>query len=344
MRYHILRSLSKKGTRLSAGFTLVELLVVIAIIGILVALLLPAVQAARESARRMSCTNSIKNLALAVLNYESTKGELPQARLGPDSTTTAAAFHLRTAVERSGASGFVLMLPQVEEQALYDGLDIFEKNSIWPAKDFDTAGNWHNPTFVPEREPLLSQRPQIFVCPSNNSLPNSENPNYASWTAVPATGCYAFNAGHRGPNSPEPVNACLTKHNNSGPHLYWQAKELRHVTDGTSKTISIGEVIDAHTVDGSNIWSYTFRYADCFRVTNVALNTPTGVDAKAVGTNGAVVNGAFASEHIGGGNFSFLDGHVEFVQDNIDFTIYQDISTIAGTPEDRDVIDDKNCD
>ncbi|TWT35387.1 hypothetical protein KOR34_02780 [Posidoniimonas corsicana] len=327
-----------------AAFTLVELLVVIAIIGVLIALLLPAVQSAREAARRMSCTNNLKNIGLAVLNYESTKGELPPSRLGPDSTGTDEVRNLRTAVERSGASGFVLMLPQLELQSTYDGLEIFDKNSIWPAGIYDPSGNWHNPAYVPAREPLLATRPDIFVCPSDTSLPYSENPRFQSWSAAPATGSYAFNGGHRGPNSPEPVNACLTKHNNTGPHLYWKAKKLRHVIDGTSKTFSTGEVIDAHTVDGSNLWTYAFRYADCFRVTNVALNTPTGVDAKAVGTNAAVVNGAFASRHIGGGNFTFLDGHVEFIADGVDFTLYQDMSTIAGTPEERDAIDNDYCD
>lgn len=329
--------------RENRGFTLVELLVVIAIIGILVALLLPAVQAARESARRMSCTNNVKNLALAALNYESIKGELPPARLGPDSTGSAQVFHLRTAIERSGASGFVLMLPQLEEQAMYDGLEVFEKNSIWPAGIYDPSGNWHNPAFVPDREPLLGQRPDIFVCPSSTSLPFSEIDRFESWSVRPATGSYAFNAGHRGVNTDEPVNACLTKHNNSGPHLYWNVTELREITDGTSKTISVGEVIDAHTRDGSNIWSYGFRYADCFRVTDVPLNTPTGVDAKAVGSNEAVVNGAFASEHAGGALFSFVDGHAEFITDDIELETYQDLSTIANTPEDQDAYDNEYC-
>ncbi len=70
--------------RRRCGFTLVELLVVIAIIGVLVALLLPAVQAAREAARRMSCTNNLKQIGLADLNYESAHGNFVPARIGPD--------------------------------------------------------------------------------------------------------------------------------------------------------------------------------------------------------------------------------------------------------------------
>ncbi|MCH8841333.1 MAG: DUF1559 domain-containing protein, partial [Planctomycetes bacterium] len=79
---------SKRDSRRSLhGFTLVELLVVIAIIGVLVALLLPAVQAARESARRMSCQNNEKNMALACLNYESTKRVFPPGALNAEKSS-----------------------------------------------------------------------------------------------------------------------------------------------------------------------------------------------------------------------------------------------------------------
>ncbi|MEQ8848897.1 DUF1559 domain-containing protein [Botrimarina sp.] len=331
--------------RRSGGFTLVELLVVIAIIGILVALLLPAVQAARESARRMSCGNNLKQLSLAALNYEGVYGELPPARIGPDSTDSSMVDHLRTPVERSGASGFVLLLPFIEEQALFDGLEPFDKNGLWPAGMFGAF--WA----TDERMRLLSQRPDAFVCASSQTLaipdgePDPDDPNrprrFSNWATPPATGTYAFCGGHRGPNNPSPVNFYMTKAMNSGPHLYWNTVEIPEVTDGTSKTLSIGEIIDGHTVKSSNIWSYVLRYADCFRVTDVPLNTLPGVAALAVGTNDAEVNGAFASRHPGGAYFSYLDGHVEFLTDDIDLDTYQNLSTIAGTPAERDAIDEE---
>src|SRR3954464_4988093 len=97
-----------KHQRAASGFTLVELLVVIAIIGILVALLLPAIQAAREAARRAQCQNHMKNIALAVLNYESAKKHYPKGFVSPGPG----------AIESWAWSTFIL--PYLEEQAIFD--------------------------------------------------------------------------------------------------------------------------------------------------------------------------------------------------------------------------------
>src|SRR3954467_5721830 len=107
------------------GFTLVELLVVIAIIGILVALLLPAIQAAREAARRSSCTNNLKNLGLAVLNYEATQKIFPTSE-GWDASYTDDEKNVVDALAPVGSrwlsgKGWILtILPNLEESALYD--------------------------------------------------------------------------------------------------------------------------------------------------------------------------------------------------------------------------------
>src|SRR5436190_11975602 len=113
------------------GFTLVELLVVIAIIGVLVALLLPAVQAAREAARRAQCTNNLKQIALATHTYVDSLMVYPTGRLGCDCWTDDVCG-TRPSSTRPGTSGFVLLLPQLEQQVLYEKLG-FQKGAVAPA-------------------------------------------------------------------------------------------------------------------------------------------------------------------------------------------------------------------
>ena len=106
--------------RPAAGFTLVELLVVITIIGILIALLLPAVQAAREAARRMQCSNNLKQVGLAILNYESSYSVLPPGGLR---LSSRAAY---------GSSWWVRILPYIEAGNVLDRYDVFERRLAWP--------------------------------------------------------------------------------------------------------------------------------------------------------------------------------------------------------------------
>jgi prepilin-type processing-associated H-X9-DG protein len=86
------------------------------------------------------------------------------------------------------------------------------------------------------------------------------------------------------------------------------------------------------------------RYADCHRVTEVPLNTPPGVLAQVAGDNPGNFNGAFASNHPSGAQFLYGDGHVEFISDNIDLDTYQNLSTIAGEPNDMNKKDQQFCD
>src|SRR5262245_52387049 len=114
------------------GFTLVELLVVIAIIGILVALLLPAIQAAREAARRTQCTNKMKQLGLAALNYESARKTLPLSntpnntlnqKTGACAGTTLTVASTLTTTTNRHHSFFTFILPYMEQGTVYDRID-----------------------------------------------------------------------------------------------------------------------------------------------------------------------------------------------------------------------------
>ena len=143
------------------GFTLVELLVVIAIIGILVGLLLPAVQQAREAARRMSCSNQLKQLALAVHNYESSYKSLPTLA-SSQSMVTATASTLN-ANDWRGYTPHAMMLPYIEQTALYNQINFSQAH-------YDT--NIVAPATI---APVVVGRTKVpgFLCPSDKPYPST---------------------------------------------------------------------------------------------------------------------------------------------------------------------------
>jgi prepilin-type processing-associated H-X9-DG protein len=219
-------------------------------------------------------------------------------------------------------------MPFMEDKTLYDQFDIDHGDGIWLSGMATT--NWHTPA----KDAACAVRPSVLVCPSNLSLPVTEDPDYISKQY--AVGSYAFCLGDRGPIANDVSSACMTKHHNSGLHLYWTWRPIKQVLDGLSKTISVGEVVQGHTLESSNMWTYGFRYLDTLRVTEAALNTPPGKDCKTgvgSGDPNVCVNGAFASNHPGGALFVFADGHVEFISDSIDLDTYQNLATVSGTPD-----------
>ena len=222
------------------GFTLVELLVVIAIIGTLVGLLLPAVQQAREAARRSACTNNTKQLALACLNYESTRKRLPAA-------------NDRSAHTTAGWSWIVHILPFVEEVNLYNNLSTTTSrfSSDYSAANAGTMGD----TALPQ-----------LVCPSSTlTNPNTSNTsgergltNYKGCAAVGLLAAGPASASAAEPASTDTTGGgILTKHIWSNEttlraNTSYGGVDTRQVGDGLSKTVMIGEVCGS---DGQFGWA-----------------------------------------------------------------------------------------
>ncbi len=315
------------------AFTLVELLVVIAIIGVLVALLLPAVQAAREAARRSSCVNNEKQIATALMNYESAKKKLPAGRAGCDSSNASLCTG-EPALERTATSAFVKILPYLEQQAIYQALDLKSQNMvIWPAAG-DDQDNYFGAWCTNAVQKALNNRPQMFVCPSADSNPVSDWEVYTSasgWQLTPSTGDYAMCMGHLGPKWDRDLD--FVKLKNSGVFMYLREFKLQQIEDGVSNTFFGGEVLDSHTLDSGNIWSRAERHLDTMRTTDNPINTLPGlgrVHQKRInGTQQYRANGAFGSKHPGGANFYFGDAHVEFISENIDDATYVAYATRA---------------
>ncbi|MBA4029871.1 MAG: hypothetical protein C0478_03000 [Planctomyces sp.] len=196
------------------GFTLIELLVVIAIIAVLIALLLPAVQQAREAARRSACKNNLKQMALALHNYESTHGVLPPGYLHKFDPAGSGANHM-------GFGWGLMVLPQLEQASLYNRFD-FNRPGF-------SAAN------LPAREFSLP----VFLCPSD---PYSQahyvvRDDASSPVEQYAGGSYAANWGPSTASS----NLDDTPTESQGVFYRNSNSRFRDISDGLSNTLAIGE-------------------------------------------------------------------------------------------------------
>ncbi|TWT88474.1 hypothetical protein Mal64_19570 [Pseudobythopirellula maris] len=242
----------QSNTKSNNGFTLVELLVVIAIIGILVALLLPAVQAAREAARRNSCVNNLKNCGLGALNYESTFNYMP-----------AGALYIGN--QGAGQNGFswnVELLRFMEETAAADVIDAAEEEALannpkQPLHHLLTNTNISAATRDKLTE-ISRSTSSIFRCPSDDPLKLATEGGIetalgaTNYTAVMGSG---FSRGTEFDGDPFPANpqifatrdedyyggAADSAINLDGIMLPGRGVKLAKCTDGTSKTLLIGE-------------------------------------------------------------------------------------------------------
>jgi prepilin-type N-terminal cleavage/methylation domain-containing protein/prepilin-type processing-associated H-X9-DG protein len=296
---------------LRKAFTLVELLVVIAIIGILVSLLLPAVQQARESARRTQCVNNLKQVALALATYEISFKSYPPGRLGCDCITATVCASDNDAA-RSGTSGFALLLPFIELDSLYQGLKIGLKGSVYPADCYTdgSTSNWNSGLTS-----LLQSQVPAYICPSHPTLLKNSSPGYGTFALVHGTNGPTF-----------AIDSFKVKLDNTGPFVYKKFKRPAEITDGLSTTMFVGEVREVTHPFNLNRWLIAGRHGDSLRTTDNPLNTKPG---KGVTVNlyNLKVNGAFGSHHPGGGQFAFGDGHVSFLSDNVNLTVYRQLST-----------------
>lgn len=235
--------------RLRDAFTLVELLVVIAIIGILIALLLPAVQAAREAARRAQCINNLKQLGLGLQNYHDVNGAFPLRRGG---TSGCSGW---TGGNCTRVSGFIPLLPFIEQQALYDQIKAGGPNGAPP---YGPPG-WYGWSSWNVQAPGL-------LCPSD-SMPR------------PGAGAmghtnYAFSQG-------DSINNNLNATSSRGMFCVVNSTRLNMVTDGTSNTILMSERIRANFGIGG-MTRVNIRQGTATSITNlttspgVCLTTATG--------------------------------------------------------------------
>lgn len=291
------------------GFTHVELLVVIAIIGTLVGLLLPAVQMAREAARRMQCANNLKQLGLAVHTYHDAYRTLPIS-VGPWKQGP------RYSRQRNGKGWIVSVLPQLEQPALYAA---FQPHF---SGDFFSGGGLNSPA----AHLVMQTRLPVLTCPSDGSNQTLIDQQY-QLLGIPVAGTnYKGVLGDNQISDEMSIHVgtlprCLEKGGCNGLFFrvtYQEPKRFSSVTDGLSNTLLIGEDVVQHNASSAAYYA-NGDYCACHGPINYKPNPPAPLDWANVTT--------FRSNHSGGAQFVIADGSVRFVSESTDQLIYRGLCT-----------------
>ncbi|MEM8945220.1 MAG: DUF1559 domain-containing protein, partial [Planctomycetota bacterium] len=329
----------------------------IAIIGVLVALLLPAVQAAREAARRISCSNNLKNLGLAVLNFESASKRLPysvthwgwqenEAGNGGDPADGILSGD-SGGPGYSGRGWIVDILPYIEQQASYD--QIVAAIDASNGRDFQAVakGGWG--MGHADIRTIVSQQLPILTCPSDPSaIPRNDQWHWrqvselevgtTSYKGVMGDNVlWTGEGGGSGSGSQysaaDGFGSVPDCHNNTQGcnGLFWRMAyydpiELREISDGQSNTFMIGEGVVSQDLHSAALFA-DGDWATC----SIPLNLfePEGLDPDPVVERWFHGRG-FKSLHPGGAQFVYADGSVHFINESVDHLAYRAGATRNG--------------
>ncbi len=298
------------------AFTLVELLVVISVIGIFTAMILPAVQQIRETARRIKCANNLKQQSLATLGFESANMNFPPG------------FQLP-----GGAMWTGLILPFLEQDNLYNGLDL--------------RGPWNGSAGPTPNSLAMAQRLEVYRCPAAN-LDEAQFDALASTDRAPCSYLACASGLNNRESGPKPW--CGMDEEDGFPAsdgIYYLNSRTRFsdIVDGSSNTVMFGETLPDQYVNGID-YSGNGQKVDHWQIGSdevrryLSSSSNSGEVSECLGSTACPINSimianspindkelSFASQHPTGINLAFADGHIQFVSEELDHTAWSAMGT-----------------
>jgi len=319
-----------------AGFTLIEILVVISVIGVLIGLMLPAVNAAREVSRRMQCSNQVKQIDLALHQYLDVYRKFPPGAILEPKYPDVKSWYdpweeaASTSSGKHGASWILFILPFIEENNIYE--------------------RWNFSKSVIGNQTLAQSDITLFYCPSRRAgiRRGDEQIMFQNWKSggTDYGGCLGrcngwrneYSAGYSGPPRISHrflYGSTLFDEKNTGIFAPNRATSATEILDGMSSTIMIGEMQRLHPPAGLTGLDKSSRTSnDGWATAGVAtlFDTMIAGEDGDIGSPGGFNNWFFesaGSDHPNGANFGFADGSVHFVNENIDSLLYSHLGSMA---------------